>query len=226
MKRKHKTSKNVVRKTMTALLLFFLILNSLHILFNETVTTVSKASSENIAWDSTMRITESGGRGDDVVFGEAANASDGRDEYDKIKPPFPPQLPFLLIRFDTNLDLPYSELWYDYRRYPDDHKMWNFSILWMSEPGNETSTTIDISWDITEVDDSEYTSILLYENNTVVADMLTESGYTFDSPGETLHRFQIICQSETSDNNETSFLPFIVVLITIVLFTLYWKKNN
>jgi len=83
-----------------------------------------------------------------------------------------PQFPFLLIRFDTNLDPPYDKLWYDYKQYPDEYKVWNLSIMWMSEPGNESLTTIDILWEKDEVVSSEYDSVLLYENNIVVADML------------------------------------------------------
>jgi len=228
MKHKHKTSKNVVRKTMTALLLFFLTLSSVHILFNGTFIIISEASSENIAWDVTVTITESDGAGNDVVFGEASNATDGEDYYyDWIQPPHPPQLSYLVARFDTSLDKPYDKLWHEYRHYPNDYNVWNLSILWIPEPGEESSfTTIDISWNVSEIAESEYDSVLLYENDTIVADMLTENGYTFDSPGETLHRFQIICQSETSDSDETPFISFIFILIMIFLFTLYWKKNN
>ena len=117
MKPNHKISKNAVKKTMTALILFFIISSSISTLFGQKVIIISKASSENIAWDVTIRATESGGRGDDVVFGEALDASDEEDEYDKTKPPFPPQLPFIAARFDTNLDSPYNELWYNYRLY-------------------------------------------------------------------------------------------------------------
>ena len=223
MKHTHKTSKNVVRKTMTALLLFFLIFNSLHILFDGVVLA---ASSENIEWSATIRVTESSGNGDDVIFGEAPNASDGQDDYDKIKPPFPPQFPFLLIRFDTNLDNPYDKLWYDYKQYPDEYKVWNLSIMWMSEPGNKTITTIDILWDKTEVGSSEYDSVLLHENNAVVADMLVENSYTFNSSDDMVHHFQIICQSKTSITNKSLFISIIFIPILLIIFTLYYKMKK
>jgi len=227
MKRKYKTSKNVIRKTMIAVLLVFLITSCTYALFNRTVIPISKASSENISWNATISITESGGAGNDIVFGEATDASDGQDDYDLPKPPFPLQLPYIIVQFNTGLGEPYNNLWHDYRQYPDDYKVWNLSILWMPEPGNESSTNVDMSWDSSKIIESGYDSVLLYENDTAVADMLTKNDYNFHSPGYVSHHFQIVCQSGTSDTNETtSFIPLTFILITIILFTLYWKKNN
>jgi hypothetical protein len=204
-------------------MLFLLIFNSLQILFY-TVTPV--ASSENAEWSATIQVTEPNGNGDNVFFGEAQDASDGQDDYDRIKPPFPPQLPFLLIRFNTNLDDPFDKLWYEYKKYPDEYKVWNLSIMWVSEPGNKTITTIDILWDKTEIGNSEYDSILLYENNTAVADMLSENSYTFNSPGDMMHHFQIICQSKTSTNNKSIFISVIFIPILLIIFTLYHKMKK
>jgi len=72
MRCRSKIIRNVVRKTMTALFLFFLIFNSLHILFDGDVLS---ASSEDIEWNASIRVVEPGGRGDDVIFGEELNAT-------------------------------------------------------------------------------------------------------------------------------------------------------
>jgi len=212
---------------MIIVVLGFLITSGTYLLmFNKTIIPISKASSENIVWNVTLRITESGGSSAEVVFGEASDASDGRDDYDLPEPPFPPQLPFIIAKFNTSMNEPFNNLLYEYKQYPDDYKEWNLLIILQPEPGNDSSTTMIISWDPSKLAESEYGSVVLYKNNTDVSDMLTESSYTFDSPPSTLQHFQIICQSKTSDSNETPFLPIIFILATIVLFTLYWKKNN
>jgi len=226
MKSKNNSFKGIVKKTIITVILVCLIAAGTYAIINKTVLPIAKAASEDIAWNVTINIAESGGAGDNVIFGEATDAADGQDDYDLIKPPFPPQLPYLAAWFDTNLDEPYDMLWFDYKQYPDDCKTWNLSIIWMSEPEDESSTNIDISWDASKIIESKYKSVLLYENDTVVADMIGESHYIFNSSGGSLHHFQIICQSGTVNGNETPFLHIILIIMTIVLFTLYLKKNN
>ncbi|GAG64869.1 unnamed protein product, partial [marine sediment metagenome] len=168
-----------------------------------------------------------------VVFGESLNASDGRDDYDLIEPPFPPQIPYIAAWLDTDLDEPYNKLWIDYRQYPDDHKIWNLSVMWMSDPGSESSSTnIDISWNTSKIVESGYESVLLCgDDNAVVADMLTENHYKFVSSSG-LHCFQIICQSGTVDNNDTSFLYNMILIFIIIIsiiaisFVVYWRKKK
>ena len=187
---------------------------------------VALAEDNPVEWDVTLNFNESGGRHDYVTFGEASDAADGQDDYDLIEPPFPPQLPYLVAWFDTNLDEPYNKLWCDYRPYPDDHNVWNLSVMWVTEPGNESSANIDISWDPSKIVESGYESVLLYgDDDTVAADMIIENHYNFDSSSGSLHRFQIICQSGTVDNNETPFLHIFLILVTILVVA-YWKKNN
>lgn len=226
---KYKKRGGVVRKTMIVGILLLLVTSGTYVLFGGTTVPTLKASSDSVTWNVTINITESGGAGNTVVFGEADNASNGQDDCDLPEPPFPPQLPYLTAWFDTNLDYPYNRLWHNYKQLSDDYKQWNLSILWMSETGGETSADIDISWDPFQLAGSGYKSVLLYGDNTVVADMMVENGYEFTLPGGTPYRFQIICQSEKtdvlSDNNETPFLPLIFTLMTIMLFTLYWKKK-
>lgn len=227
MKSQHKIRKDLVRKAIILVVLGFLIISGTHVLLsNKTLIPISRASSENIAWNVTLYITESGGSSIEVVFGEASDASDGRDDYDSPEPPFPPQLPFIIAKFNTSMEEPFNNLLYEYKQYPDDYKEWNLLIILQPEPGNDSSTTMIISWYPSKITESEYTSVVLHKNNTDVSDMLTESSYTFNSPPSTLQHFQIICQSKTSDSNETPSLPIIFILATIVLFALYWKKNN
>lgn len=227
MKSRYATGKDLVKKAMVIIVLGFLITSgTCLLLFNKTLIPISKASSENIAWNATLRIIESGGSGIEVVFGEASDALDGGDEYDMPEPPFPPQLPYIIAKFNTSMEEPLNNLLYEYKKYPDDYKVWYLLILWQPEPGNHSSTTITISWDPLQLAKSEYTSITLYKDSTSVSDMFIDSNYTFDSPPSTLQRFQIICQSKTSDSNETPFLPIIFILIILILFTFYKKKNN
>jgi len=219
----------VIVKVVISFILVFLILGGTYVLLDETVVPISKASFDDMTWNATMTIIESGGAGNALVFGEADNASDGQDDYDLPVPPFPPQLPYLTAWFDTNLDYPYNKLWHEYKQSPGEYKQWNLSILWMPEPGDESSTDIDISWDSSQLAGIGYKSVLLYEDNTVVVDMMTENSYEFKYPSGTSYHFQIICQSEMpdglSENNETPFLPLIFVFTTIMLFALYRKKK-
>ena len=230
MDRKHKKRGDIIRKTIIAGTILLLSTSGTYTLFNGATIPTIKASSNNIQWNVTINIGESGGAGNTVVFGEADNASDGRDEYDLPEPPFPPQFPYITAWFDTNLNYPYNRLWHEYKQSQDDYKQWNLSILWMPESENELLTDIDITWDSSQLTKSGYKSILLYEGKTVVADMMNENSYKFKYKGDTSHRFQIICQTEISDgstnDNETPFLHPIFVLITIMLFTLYWKKSE
>jgi hypothetical protein len=222
---KYKKRRIIIRKTIIAGIPLLLVISGTYAQFDGTVVPTLKASSSTIAWNVTINIVEFGGAGNAVVFGEADNASDGQDDYDLPVPPFPPQLPYLTAWFDTNLDYPYNKLWHEYKQFPDEYKQWNLSIMWMPEPGGESSTDIDISWDSSQLAGSGYKSVLLYEGNTVVVDMVTENSYEFKYPGGASYHFQIICQSEMSENNETPFLPLIFVFTTIMLFALYRKKK-
>ena len=63
--------------------------------------------------------------------------------------------------------------------------------MWMSFIG---STNINISWDPDDVDDSEYSSVVLYfSNKNVEVDMLKNSYYEFTCPPWTSQEFTINC---------------------------------
>ena len=88
--------------------------------------------SRDIEWDATISFNEPGGANDAVIFGEADDATDGppHDIYDEPKPPSPPYPPYIRAWFDDGLAYPFTQLFKDYRQYPDTHKIWNLSIQW------------------------------------------------------------------------------------------------
>jgi|GEM_PF-5165592 len=150
----------------------------------------------DVTWNVTVNFNEPGGQIDNLTFGEASDAHDGPpvDSYDVAKAPAP-MVPYIRAYFRDNLPTPYSQIWRDYRQYPDTEKVWNLSVRWEPEDG-ETSTTITMSWDLAQVDDSEYTTITLCTNTGVVLkNMLVEISYTFTCPASVLQSFKIICTS-------------------------------
>ena len=150
-------------------------------------------ASTDVAWDVTLNFTETDGKYDYVIFGEAPDANDGPpvDSYDSPKPPPPPESPYIRAWFEDGLPTPHNELWADYRTYPNLSKVWDLCISWV--PSGDTSPTdITISWDISELTSSEYASLILYDfdNATELVEMTQENSYEFTvSPGK--HNFQI-----------------------------------
>ena len=142
----------------------------------------------DINWDVTVNFSETGSDTDYIIFGEAPDASDGQDSYDVPNPP-PGIPPFIDAFFTTNLTSPYDSLFTEIKHYPDTYKFWNFTSFWTGS----SSTTLTISWDPNEVNDSEYDSVILYDStSTPVADMLIDTNYSLSvSPGAV--SFQIIC---------------------------------
>jgi chitodextrinase len=153
------------------------------------------APSENIEWSVTLNFSETNGRTNYVVFGEAPDANDGPpvDGYDEPKPPVPME-PYIRAWFSDSLPVPYYEILSDYRKYPDTYKVWNLSVRWVpSDYVTCTSTTI--SWNTLEVDDSEYNSVILYDGGgNPLKDMLTQNSYSFTCPAMITQSFTIICE--------------------------------
>jgi len=159
--------------------------------------TVTGASTD-IAWNVTMNFTELDGKYDYVIFGEAPDAYDGSqaDSYDTPKSPPPPSAPYILVWFDNDLPSPHNKLWYDYRKYPDVSKVWDLYVRWA--PSDDISPTdITISWSMSEVVSSEYSSVELYDydNDIVVAEMTRYSTCEYTASAG-IHHFQI-----TATNN-------------------------
>ncbi len=148
----------------------------------------------SIAWDVKLTLTETGGRLDYVVFGEAPDANDGPpvDDYDQPKPPAP-MPPYVRAWFDDGLPIPYNQMTKDYREYNNsDCKGWNLSIQWM--PTDSSETDINITWDPNELNDYEYDNIILYDyENNIEVDMKLNSFYEFTCASFIKHDFKINC---------------------------------
>ena len=141
-------------------------------------------------WEVTLTFTETSGKNDYVIFGEALDASDGLDSYDIPNPPggVPP---FIDAYFTTDLPWPHDTLLQEIKTYPDTYKQWNFSVFWTG-----SDTTVTISWDTDEVDDSEYFSVALCDDTgAFLADMFNEDAYLFFCNAGSLLQFQIICRT-------------------------------
>ena len=151
------------------------------------------------SWDVTLNISVPGNVDDYVVFGENYYASDGQDTYDQVKPPMPFP-PYLYAWFDAGLSEPYNILWRDYRKYPDNFKVWNLSVLWASSSDN--STNITIQWNGSALLIYEYSSIVLKDvSANILVNMLTFSNYTYNASPLITYEFQVICSEEPVENN-------------------------
>jgi hypothetical protein len=192
------------------------------------------ALDETIAWNITLRITETSGTGNTVVFGEKLDASDDLDQYDLPEPPAPPQLPYIRTWFETSFTYPFNNLLQEFKSSSSNRTIWNVTIVWVAAPENQSHPTVSINWDSPLINTNLTHSLLLYENDVIIANMITENSYSFSTNGS-LHRFQIIYQSETSNNSgkpmELPILPFVIsgvaciVIITTAIFFLKRKKN-
>lgn len=145
-----------------------------------------------IVWDAMLNFSESGGSSDCVVFGEATDAHGGKppDSYDVMKPS-PPMPPYIRAWFDDGLASPFDCLNADYRYYPGTDNVWNLTVVW---GGGAPTTDIMISWDVNEIDLSEYNSVILYDVTGAinVADMLVDTQHTFTTSAMIPKSFQII----------------------------------
>jgi hypothetical protein len=192
------------------------------------------ALDEPVLWNITLHITESSGTGNTVIFGEEPDASDGLDKYDLPEPPAPPQFPFIRSWFVTSFVAPFNNLLQEYKSTSSDRAIWNLSIVWVPIPGNQSTTTVRILWDPAQVNANHTHSFLLYENDVIVANMITKNSYSFSTNGS-LHRFQIIYQSEKSNSTrkpiELPVLPLAlggvvcVVIIATAFIAIKRKKK-
>ncbi|MBN2598911.1 MAG: hypothetical protein JXA75_00100, partial [Candidatus Thermoplasmatota archaeon] len=140
--------------------------------------------------------------------------------------------PYVRAWFDTPFSIPYHHLLQEYKDASSPQVQWNLSIIWVSETENNSPATIGIVWNTTPVIKNFFDSFQLYENNTVVADMLNENSYSFESNG-TIHHLKIIGQTTSSDGNTTQhdlsiYLIGIGVggLIIVIVLALFWYKRK
>ena len=230
MKCDFKVKRRMVSHTWITVVMVLLITCGTISLMEESVNFVSKAEPNNTPWNVTIHVSVSEGTGYTVILGEASDASDGQDDYDRPSPPLSPQRPLLGAWFDTDLDTPFDKLLVEYKKNPSEYQIWNLSILWESGSTNESSIDIDISWDFSELADSHYDSILLCNNNTIVSDMMENSIYTFPTDDNIVFQFQIICEKEiSSDISEINIALLLIpaiAIISIVVIVFYFKKKN
>ena len=103
---------------------------------------IAPLDDRGITWDVQLNFSETSGKTDYVVFGEAPDARDGppADTYDVAKPPAP-MAPYVRACMKDGLSSPYNNLWKDYRQYPENQKTYNLTIQWVPEDGE--SSTLD-----------------------------------------------------------------------------------
>jgi hypothetical protein len=190
------------------------------------------ASNETVEWNITLRITETSGTGNIVVFGEKPDASDELDKYDLPEPPPPPQLPYIRSWLETSFKIPFNNLLQEYKSSSSNHTVWNLSLLWIAAPGNLSNTIINIHWDSPFILSNLTHSLFLYENDIIISNMITENSYSFSTNGS-LHHFQIIYQRDTLNNSEKSVeLPIFaialgsVVCIVIITAAIFFRKRK
>jgi len=204
---------------------------------NKITTSCSTAASPFIEWNVTITINESSGASNMVILGEATDASEGQDTYDRPAPPVSPLRPAIEAWFETSLPLPFNKLLIEYKPYPSVYTKWDLSIIWLPEPGNTTPTRITLSWDFFRMVKQDKETLFLYENNTVLTNMLTTHSYSYITNGA-LHHFQIISQSQQSNNPSDQislpilslfmfiFVIFIVSIIVVLLRNKMRKKSK
>ena len=188
----------------------------------------------SITWDATLNFSETGGAADNAIFGEAPDACDGPtgsgpcgdDDYDKQKAPASPP-PSIRAWFNDGLDEPFNCMHADYRQGPDTSKVWNLSVQWL--PTDYVSPTdVTISWDVDDLDGSEYDTVVLYDviGGNVVADILNpvDPFYTFTASAMTPKSFQIICSineppgfSDENPSDESVDVPITTSQLTVII---------
>ena len=231
MQNRHSRKIFFLYKSFIIIMILFMSLSSYFLSSNIGVP-ISITASETIKWNITLQITDLSGLGNTVIFGQATDASDGKDKYDIAAPPMPPQYTSIIAWFQTPFPDPFNQLIHEYKKYPSTSVIWNLSLVWIPEPANTTSTTIRIKWNSFQVAKSRYQSLLLLENNTVLVNMLTTNSYSFITNG-TVHNFQILSENQLTNNSSeqyTILIPqlliflLVIFMVSIIVFLILHKK--
>ena len=199
--------KNYYSRIFKKIVVFIIFLLFMTLFFKLIDFTISVNSSSISNWIITLNFEEPGGANTDIIFGEKLEASDDQDDNDLPLPPssFPP---YISSWFDAGLADPYDKLLKDIRKYPDDYKIWNLYVQWIPSD-YASSTDITISWNNSELYNSEYDYMVLYDfdSTIVVANMLIIDSYSFNSLAMIPHHFQVICNSSSSSGNNPPYIP-------------------
>jgi hypothetical protein len=215
-----------IKKVSIAITLIIFALSSIFTLFNLLLINTSMASENNAEWQITLNFNEPEGTSDTVVLGEKPSALDGQDQFDVPKPPTP-QAPYLRSWFTSSLDPPYNLLWEDYRTSSDDEKVWDLTVLWVSNGSLQTNITI--TWDTSELEATNLDSVKLIIKDTI--DMMDNNNYQFAANNNEPYTFQIVFKNEqsgeiTDTNNSISTLLiiFVIIILIIIVIAFYVKR--
>ena len=122
--------------------------------------------------------SEINGSQEAFTFGESGSATDGDDgpPLDIEHAPYPP--PDLVI-YSLMDSTKYSV---DTKYGPDTSKTWNVYVEWKGSG----STTVTLTWDVSQISSDEYASVILYDNATGASvNMRNEVNYSYScSAGE------------------------------------------
>ncbi len=187
-------------------------------------------SAQQDSWILSLKISESSGREATIVLKGSPNASDSQDDLDIPIPP-PPMPPYIRAWFTTPFAIPFNSLLNESKQVPSEKAEWNLSIIWVPELENDLSTTITITWNPAQAAQSTFDSLQLYQRNTSVANMLTETRYSFPSNG-TIHHFSITGQTinDAPGQDDLPILPItlgiiVLVFVAIIALFLYRRKK-
>jgi len=180
--------------------------------------------SNDLEWSVTLLFTESGGKSDNVIFGEAYNASDELDVYDAPDLGGPPGGDYMNSYFTTSFPDVHSKLMQEIKQYSyiSTYKVWNLSVDWEVD-GSDYGTNVTISWDIGELRYSNYDSAVLMRKGQLnstwynVVDMLAENSFSYDHEHTTYGSaviwfleddFRIICKRPPNNPPDTPSEPY------------------
>ena len=191
---------------------------------------VNAASSEKNEWSVVLTVSdEYGTTADTITFGEKHNASDMKGQYDIPKPP--PFQPGIRITIPTNFAEPYDYLWREYKNTNATEHQWNLSILWFSMDYN--NSTVTLSWNQSDLAESDYQSVGLYKNDVLQINMLESSSYQYQASSNiptffTIQGSQKDITDDPSDNgkittNDTPGISVMIILALIVAITLLFS---
>jgi len=140
-------------------------------------------------WSASTTAEETGGSGETFIFGESGSATDGNDgpPLDIQHAPYPP--PDLVI-YSMMDGTKYAV---DTKYGPDTSKIWDVYVEWKGSG----STTVTLTWDVSQIPSDEYASVILYDvESGTSTNMRSESSYGFTINSDETHHFKIICSNK------------------------------